>query len=131
MSARVLLDTHVLIWAFTDPRQLSPTSRSLLEDRNSELLASAASAWEIATKVRLGKLPGAEVLLDDYEGHLRRLGAEQLRISTRHALQGGGLAWSHRDPFDRILVAQAVLEAVPLVTADPVFREVAGLQVRW
>ena len=75
MGRRYLLDTHVLIWALTEPKRLSPRVRALLEDPDTPLLVSSASAWEMATKHRLGKFSGAEAVLEGLEGHLSRLGA--------------------------------------------------------
>ncbi len=119
---RVLLDTHVLIWAVTDPKRLFRSVRALLEDTATSVLVSSASAWEIATKHRLGKLPEAGEILQDYEGHLATFLAEDLCVTARHALTAGGFPSPHRDPFDRLLAAQALLEGVPLVTTDPAFR---------
>ena len=82
MGRRYLLDTHVLIWALTEPERLSPRVRALLEDPDTPLLVSSASAWEMATKHRLGKLSGAEAVLEGLEGHLSRLGAEELPIPS-------------------------------------------------
>lgn len=128
---RVLLDTHALLWAIGEPARLSSAARKLIVDRSNDLAVSAASAWEIATKVRIGKLPGAERIVDDYAGQLRRLGAEELAISGAHALLAGSLRWAHRDPFDRVLAAQAITEGMPFLTADPAFTDLAALTVRW
>lgn len=89
---------------------------------------SAASAWEIATKVRLGKLQGAEAILAAYESHLATLRADELPIRSVHALRAGSFEVQHRDPFDRML---AVMEGIPLLTDDPAFTAFAGLQTRW
>lgn len=128
---RLLLDTHALLWTLADPGKLSGTARSAIEDRGNELWVSAASAWELATKYRLGKLPNAQVLVLGYAEHLARLDARELAVSSRHALDAGSLNWEHRDPFDRMLAAQAMVESAALVTADAVFSDLAGVHVLW
>lgn len=128
---RLLLDTHVLLWSLAAPDQLTSSARSAIEDRDNELWVSAASAWELSTKHRLGKLPQADVLLLGYEEHLARLGATELAITSRHALNAGGLNWNHRDPFDRMLAAQAMIESATLVTADAAFADLAGVRLLW
>lgn len=131
MGLSVLLDTHVVLWAFANPNRLSPTARALLEDPRTELLVSAASAWEIATKYRLGKLPGAERIVRGYAAHLITLGARELPIVSAHALTAGLFVVEHRDPFDRVLATQAIAEGVPLVTADPLMAVFSGLITQW
>lgn len=118
-----LLDTHVLLWAFAEPNRLSPTAADLLVTEANELLVSAASAWEIATKFRLGKLPHVGALLDQWDEALRRLRATPLPIDGAHALRAGLYQAGHRDPFDRVLAAQAELVGCPLLTTDPAFLE--------
>ena len=120
---RVLLDTHVLLWSIFEPEKLSVRARSVVEDINNVRLVSAASAWEIATKLRLGKLEMARVLVESYSDHLATLQATELAITSRHSLVAGQFQQDHRDPFDRILAAQALLEGVPLITADPAFAQ--------
>ena len=119
---RVLLDTHVLLWALLSPSRLSTPVRDLLRDPKNEILVSSVSAWEIATKHRLGKLGGAEDLVRDYHGHLLKFRAEELVMTSAHALLAGRLEPNHRDPFDRMLAAQSMLEQVPLVTNDQAFK---------
>jgi len=128
---RLLIDTHVLLWALTDPGRLPSTLRESLIDRRVELFVSAATAWEIATKHRLGRLPAAEPIVLAYEEHLMHLDAHELPVSSRHALAAGVLAWDHRDPFDRMLAAQSILESMPLATADTAFRGLAGVRTIW
>lgn len=120
---RVLLDTHVLLWSIFEPEKLSVRARSAVEDINNVRLVSAASAWEIATQLRLGKLEMARVLVESYSDHLATLQATELAITSRHSLVAGQFQQDHRDPFDRILSAQALLEGVPLITADPAFAQ--------
>ncbi len=116
---RLLLDTHALLWAVSRPAALPAKVRSLLEDGGTEVFVSAASTWEIAIKKQLGKLDvEARALLAE----LHALGFGELRISFEHTLRAGALPPRHRDPFDRVLVAQALEEGLTLVTRDPAFR---------
>ncbi len=128
---RFLLDTHTLLWALTDPRRLGSSAGAILADRSSPIVVSAVSAWEISTKQRLGKLPRADALVGAYGRHLDRLGAERLAITEEHALLAGRLDWAHRDPFDRMLAAQAMVETLTLVTGDTAFDSVPGVATRW
>lgn len=128
---RLLLDTHALLWALADPGRLSDVALATIQDRRNDVWVSAASAWEVATKFRLGKLPDAQALILGYAEHLETLGAAELPVSSRHALDAGSLQWTHRDPFDRILAAQAIVESAALVTVDPVFADLPGLRRLW
>lgn len=127
----VLLDTHALLWLLTEPAKLSPAAAELLGDREAGLLVSAASAWEIATKHRLGKLPQAESLIDGYQRHLDRADIETIPISADHALTAGALQWGHRDPFDRMMAATCMIESLPLVTSDSAFDSLNGIRIFW
>ena len=118
---RFLLDTHTLLWCFNDSRSLSPRARKLIEDGGNEILVSAASGWEIATKVRLGKLPTGEELVSELDRYLTQLGCDTLPISLDHAVRAGGLPGEHRDPFDRMLIAQAQMENLKIISNDRVF----------
>ena len=118
---RLLLDTHTLLWCFSASPQLSSRARKLVEDGSNEVLVSAASAWEIATKVRLGKLSTGAELVGDLDHYLRLLGFDPLPISLQHAVRAGLLPGSHRDPFDRMLIAQAEAENLPIVSNDRIF----------
>jgi PIN domain nuclease of toxin-antitoxin system len=122
-SFAVLLDTHVILWALTDPAKLSKRVRLLLEDPKTQVVTSTASAWEIATKWRLGKLPEATAIVKGYRSHLTTMMATELAITSEHALTAGCFDAPHRDPFDRILAAQAVVEDLMLVTSDSAFRQ--------
>ena len=121
--SRYLLDTHVLIWAVSAPSRLSKRAARTMRDEANELLVSAASAWEIATKYRLGKLPQGEQLLDGWDDALRKLKAEPLAIDHAEARRAGLYAMAHRDPFDRLLAAQAELAGVGLITTDAAFAD--------
>lgn len=130
-TKQLMLDTHVLLWALTNPDRLSTKIRDAVARRNVALFASTASAWEIATKQRLGKLPQAEVLTRAYRQHLTRLGVESIPITDEHSLLAGSMEWAHRDPFDRMIAAQCMTESVPLATADSAFTTLVGVEVIW
>lgn len=132
MTARLLLDTHALLWVLLEPHRLPEATLEQIRDPGTELLVSAASAWEIATKFRLGKLDGARAVVHGYSDHLERLGAQELAVTSHHALTAGLFTWEHRDPFDRVIAAQSMLESVPLVTADEAITGFpGGLRVVW
>ena len=131
MSGTLLVDTHALIWALLDPERIPAATRDHISDPSTTLLVSAASAWEIGTKFRLGKLPLAQAIVHGYAEHLHQLRARELQISSHHALTAGLLNWDHRDPFDRIIAAQSMIESVPLCTADPALTAFPGLRVVW
>lgn len=116
---RFLLDTHVLLWLLSEPGHVPTTVRDRLADRGNGLLVSAASALEISTKIRIGKLDAAD-LPTTLSGRVSRMGASTLPISFEHALLAGAMVWDHRDPFDRLLIAQATIENATLVTVDRV-----------
>lgn len=126
-----LLDTHTLLWMVGDPGRLGAAARVVVEEPEQLLHVSAASTWEIATKRRLGRLPHAEVLVTNYARNLRRLDLRSVPISDDHALVAGGLDWSHRDPFDRMLAAVALVEGWTLITRDPAFAALPGLRTLW
>jgi len=118
-----LIDTHVLLWwLFNDPK-LCNISRDILKNPQNNIFVSSASAWEIATKHRIGKMPEAEELLANYEILLKEIGFTELSVSTKHALKAGSIEVDHRDPFDRMLMAQAEIESMPIITYDKVFHK--------
>ena len=118
----LLLDTHVLLWWLTDDRRLQERQRSMLRDPGVRLLVSSVSAFEIATKVRIGKLPVASVFERELERICIDLDLDELSLSMAHAALAGRLPGDHRDPFDRLLAAQSIVERVTLMTNDAVFR---------
>jgi PIN domain nuclease of toxin-antitoxin system len=120
---RLLLDTHALLWWLAEPARLSSTAHAVIADPRVRILVSAASGWEIATKVRLGKLPAASELLEDLPAIVAAQGFESLPVTLVHGLHAGGYALPHRDPFDRLLAAQAELEGLTLISLDPALRE--------
>ena len=115
---RLLVDTHVLIWWLLDEPRLSPKARDLLSASDTQVLVSSASALEIATKHRLGKLPGVAALVEDFPGVLSRAQMIELPMTIEHAISAGTMRAAHADPFDRILAAQSQLEQLSLVTSD-------------
>lgn len=119
---RVLLDTHAFLWWLFDDSRLSPTARDIVGVATNEVFVSAASAWEIATKVRIGRLPAAAEMARDIPGWIARANFLELAIQVRHAQHAGSWPQDHRDPFDRMLAAQSLLEGLPLVTADPLMK---------
>jgi PIN domain nuclease of toxin-antitoxin system len=120
---RLLLDTHALLWWLDGDRRLPIKVRRAIADQSNAILVSAASAWEITTKARLGKLPGALDVAADVAGCIAGQGFSELDITVLHAQRAGGLPGAHRDPFDRMLVAQAQLEDVTVVSDDDAFDE--------
>ena len=114
-----LLDSHALLWWWFDPDRLSIAVRDLLSDSATPVLVSAASVWEISLKHHQGKLPELNGAIGDLPGLLQADGFAALPISLAHGLRAGGYGQPHRDPFDRMLAAQAELDHLVLLTADP------------
>jgi PIN domain nuclease of toxin-antitoxin system len=117
MGVKHLVDTHILLWLLSAPELIPENVSAVLADRTNPLLASSASALEIATKIRLNKLD-APGLVQTLPVRLSAIGVTGLPITVDHALLAGSLSWSHRDPFDRLLVAQATIEDATFVTVD-------------
>ncbi|QVV67030.1 type II toxin-antitoxin system VapC family toxin [Synechococcus sp. LA31] len=120
---RLLLDTHALLWWLAEPARLSAKAHAAIGEPNNQVFVSAASAWELATKVRLGKLAIAATLLSDLTEVLAHQGFELLPVQFKHGLIAGGYEQPHRDPFDRLLAAQAQLEGLTLVSLDPALND--------
>jgi PIN domain nuclease of toxin-antitoxin system len=115
---RVLLDTCTVIWATMAPSALSQSAREIISEPQNEVMVSAASAWEIATKVRLGKLAEAEKLESSFIDVMRLAGYTLLSLDAEAALRAGRLVAAHRDPFDRMIAAQALGLDVPVLSPD-------------
>lgn len=127
---KVLLDTHTLLWAMLAPDSLSQRAAEVVADEANTVFVSAASAWEIATQVRLGKLSGAEDLEHDLAELLDEAGYTALPITIADGLRAGRFAADHRDPFDRMLAAQALALGIPVVSIDAKL-EVFGVERLW
>ena len=126
---KYLLDTHVVLWLLGDATRVPPRVRRVLADRGNELLVSAISPLEIATKARLGKLDEGDLLLQTWSQRMADLDATELPMRWEHARTAGALRWSHRDPFDRVLVAQAACDGLQLVTTDRTITSYSGVGV--
>ncbi|MHB8423153.1 MAG: type II toxin-antitoxin system VapC family toxin [Leptospirales bacterium] len=125
-----MLDTHALLWWLLDEPELSLHAREVIASPDNRILVSSVSAWEISTKHRLGKLPEAKDVVRNLSRFLYQSGLDVLPISFDHALEAGRLPGPHRDPFDRMLIAQSRIDNLPIITLDPVFKEYS-VQVVW
>jgi len=125
-----LLDTHALIWWAAGDERITPKVRRLLGQPDEDVFVSAATAWEIATKARIGKLAVPKPLLRDFVEAIEVLGFLPMPIALRHGLDAGQLPGVHRDPFDRMLAAQARAEGLTLVSCDPAFASL-GVKTLW
>jgi PIN domain nuclease of toxin-antitoxin system len=127
---RLLLDTHSLAWWLADDRRLSRAARSEVRDPENEIWTSAVSAFEAATKYRLGKWNDAHALAVSFDSAVRDEGFQLLSITAQHASRGGLLPGDHRDPFDRLLAGQCLVERMIFVTNDRAFRAF-GVETLW
>ncbi|MGI9173719.1 MAG: type II toxin-antitoxin system VapC family toxin [Rhodothermales bacterium] len=127
---RLLLDTHTFLWWVTNDASLSQTARHLIADTANEVFVSAANAWEIAIKTGIGKLQLPEPPERYVPDRIARNGFQPLPITVAHALRVSALPPHHRDPFDRVLIAQALVEDMPLLTADAMIQRYAA-RVLW
>ncbi len=118
---KLLLDTHVFLWLIADDRRLSTTAKRVILDSDSELLLSTASVWEVLLKVQIGKLPLPTPVGIFLQRQFTDNAITSLPLTLEHVLRLENLPMHHRDPFDRILIAQAIAESVPIVTADRQF----------
>ena len=118
---RLLLDTHALLWWLAGDQSLSDVAREAIADADNEVFVSAASAWEIATKYRLGRLPGAAVIAADIASAVASQDFIELPINIRDGQTAGGLPAIHKDPFDRMLIAQALTADMAIVSNETLF----------
>jgi PIN domain nuclease of toxin-antitoxin system len=127
---RYLIDTHALLWWWLDDARLPRPVRDELGDRGNDIHVSSVSGWEIATKVRLGRLPQMAQRIHDYGLLVTEDGFRHLAVRENHGVEAGLLSSRHRDPFDRMLAAQALIEEMAVVTRDPAFTAF-GCEVIW
>ncbi|MGO9742006.1 MAG: type II toxin-antitoxin system VapC family toxin [Roseiarcus sp.] len=127
---RLLIDTHTLLWWLAGDEALSLAARAAIADDSNDVFVSAASVWEIATKHRIGKLPGVAAIVADIDAVLSDQNFMGLPISIRHGQAGGALPGPHRDPFDRMLIAQAITENLVLVSNELAF-DAYGVRRLW
>ena len=127
---RVLADTHAVFWWLVSDERLSRPARRILDDEANEVLVSSVVSWEIATKSRIGKWPAGRVFLDAIEAEVIARELTLLSITLAHARLAGLMPGEHKDPFDRLLVAQAKIEEVPLITSDRALSQF-GVDLIW
>ncbi len=127
---KYLLDTHAFLWWAFDAPELSAKARALLADSANVVFVSSASAWEIATKHRLDRLPAAAVLVQDLAGWVQKTGFSELPIGIGHAQRAGAFPQPHPDPFDRMIAAQSLAEQLPVIGRDRVLLDF-GVQLVW
>ena len=118
---RLLLDTHTIVWWFSGNQRLPVMARQAIADLSNDKFVSAASAWEIATKFRLGKMPRVATLANDFRNRIAGDGFYELSITVQHALRAGSLPGPHGDPFDRMLIAQAIIDDLVLISNETAF----------
>lgn len=128
---KLLLDTQCWLWWFAQPERLSEEAISYIADETNELWLSVASVWEMGIKVAIRKLPLPEPLEEYISKRMGHLGMKSLEITATHALRASALPLLHRDPFDRMLIAQAQSENITLVSADAIFRQYSDVSILW
>ncbi|MBX9257932.1 type II toxin-antitoxin system VapC family toxin [Desmonostoc muscorum CCALA 125] len=128
---KLLLDTQCWLWWFAQPERLSEEAIAHIVDESNDLWFSVASIWEIGIKVAIGKLPLPEPIDSYISSRMVQLGARSLEITATHALRAAALPLYHRDPFDRMLIAQAQSGDMTLVSADPMFRQYSDVSILW
>jgi PIN domain nuclease of toxin-antitoxin system len=127
---RALLDTQTLLWWILDDPALTQTARATIAETSNRMLVSAASAWELAIKFQMGKLPRAADLVSNFSREVEQEGFHLLPISPEHGIRAGLLAGNHKDPFDRMLIAQSQAEDIPIISNDVIF-ESYGVRRLW
>ena len=130
-NVKYLLDTHTLLWAVRDEIKLGKNTLAILENMDNFIYISAVSAYEIMYKHQLGKLPQYEYFAENYFEIINKLSVNELPLNMKHTHFAGKLQWAHRDPFDRLLAAQAVVDNLILLTNDAVFNEWPYVNTMW
>ena len=130
-GVRLLLDTHVVLWSQRSSDRLSPAARAVLADLSNDVMLSAVVPWELSIKEHTGKLPEAAPLLASWRAVTEALVATPLPVDADHALLAGRLSWDRKDPFDRMLAAQAMTTGATIVGADVVFDALPGVTRLW
>jgi len=128
---KYLLDTHTFLWVALNDLKISNIAKNAIKDKNARVFVSPVTAYEIMNKYRLGKLPEYTYVAENYLDIFYNLGASELPISTKHLHFAGKFEWSHRDPFDRILAAQAAIENMTLISNDPAFQKLSWITILW
>ncbi|MEG3896196.1 MULTISPECIES: type II toxin-antitoxin system VapC family toxin [unclassified Microcoleus] len=128
---KLLLDTQCWLWWFAQPERLSEEAIAQIVDETNELWFSVASIWEIGIKVAIGKLPLPDPIDSYINSRMVQLGVQYLEITAAHALRAAALPLHHRDPFDRMLIAQAQVEDMTLVSADSMFKQYSDISLLW
>lgn len=125
-----LLDTHSFVWSLLGDKQLSPTVQQILKQRGNAVYVSSVSFYELALKYHLGKWPQAQAIVQNASQLMNRMQYEELTLNIEHSLAAAALPLSHRDPFDRLIVAQAITEDYVLITKDSALSQL-GAKVIW
>lgn len=128
---RLLLDTNVFLWALAEPKRLSSKARSSITKLENQVYVSPVTAYELSYKHHQGKLPSGAALITSFGRQVAHLYASELAISSPHTLAAGQLDWDHKDPFDRMLAAQAMVEGLTLVTADKDLQAFGPVATLW
>jgi PIN domain nuclease of toxin-antitoxin system len=128
---RLLLDTHVFLWAVAEPKRLSSKARSSITKLENQIFVSPVTAYELSYKHRQGKLPSGTAIVTSFGRQVAHLYASELAVSSPHTLAAGQLDWDHKDPFDRMLAAQAMVEGLTLVTADADLQAFGPVATLW
>jgi len=118
---KILLDTHACVWMILGSPRISSLAKATIQDFTNEVYVSAATGWEITTKYRIGKLSEVAPFVHDFPGMLKQMSFQELPVSMNHATRAGLLLSEHKDPFDRMLIAQSLAEGLPLISNEKLF----------